>query len=505
MIRTGAVEKKPTSFGRYVVERELGRGAMGVVYLAEDPAIGRKVAIKTIPLEAIGLESDQSTLRLRLLKEARSAGILSHAGIVTVYDVQEQDAMACIIMEFVDGTTLQHRMSAGKLPVTEIIDLLDQTATALDYAHSKNVLHRDIKPANIMVTTSGATKIADFGVAKLTDAGTATKTAVVGTPSYMAPEQVASKPLFAATDQFSFAVLAFEMLAGRKPFEADSVSALLFQIVYQPPAPLRESNPGIPADVEKVLKKALSKEPKDRYASCSEFVKALRAACGVKPPPEPIVAAKERKPLWKPLAGVVAVLAIAAFVSAILILKPVQTSPTSEKGAPQEQIVDTSVPPSDPPKSTPSQPAPTQSSAPSSPTARPDRPPRAAPVSISSIPAEAALFVNEAPCSNPCQAELPYGPHRARAILEGYRIAYRSFEVSGPLEIRIPMEKAVGVLDVRGPNGAVIYVDGAAWKEPAPARIELPAGKYRFRLEINGVKTTERELTVEDGQTLHIN
>jgi len=502
MIRFGAVEKKPLAFGRFIVERELGRGAMGVVYLAEDPAIGRKVAIKTIPLDAIGLSSDQDTLRARLLKEARSAGILSHPGIVTVYDVQEQDSMACIIMEYVDGTTLQQRMIDEKLSLAVIIGWLEQTAAALDFAHSKNVLHRDIKPANIMVNSAGATKIADFGVAKLTDAGTATKTAVVGTPSYMAPEQVASKPLFAATDQFSFAVVAFEMLAGRKPFDAESVSALLFQIVYQEPAPLRQSNPDIPPAAEKVIRKALSKEPKDRYLNCSEFVKALREACAFKPPVEKVVKPKREMP-WKPVAALLAVLAIAAIIYAVLSLSPRQPG-TPSTATPPDVIVDTNtLPPGA--RSLPTQPVPVPSADPKPASGKAAREPSVAMADISATPPETAILVNDVQCPNPCRMELPYGRHRVKAELEGYRVAYRSLDLSGPVELRIQLEKAVGALLVKGPKGATIYINGDAWKDPAPVRIELPVGKYRFRLEIDGVKTAERELTVEDNQTLEIN
>src|ERR1041385_5232438 len=173
--------------GRYKIVRELGRGAMGVVYHAIDPNIGRPVAIKTIQLGAVRNPDEQQRLRERLFREARSAGILSHPGIVTIYDVEQQDDLAYIAMEYVDGPTLDHLLS-GPEPLTgeQMISVLSQTATALDYAHQKGIVHRDIKPANIMIAADGTAKITDFGIAKVTASDQFTMTgSIVGTPHYM--------------------------------------------------------------------------------------------------------------------------------------------------------------------------------------------------------------------------------------------------------------------------------------------------------------------------------
>src|ERR1051325_3079950 len=182
--------------GRYKIVRELGRGAMGVVYHAIDPNIGRPVAIKTIQLGGTRTPEEQERLRERLFREARSAGILSHPGIVTIYDVEQQGDLAYIAMEYVDGPTLDQMLSTGKQhPAEQLFSILNQTAAALDYAHGKGIVHRDIKPANIMIAAEGVAKITDFGIAKVTASEQFTMTgSIVGTPHYMSPEQGQGQP-----------------------------------------------------------------------------------------------------------------------------------------------------------------------------------------------------------------------------------------------------------------------------------------------------------------------
>src|SRR5437899_3133649 len=202
--------------GRYKIVRELGRGAMGVVYHAIDPNIGRPVAIKTIQLGDGRKPEEQERLRERLFREARSAGILSHPGIVTIYDVEQQGDLAYIAMEYVDGPTLDQLLSGGQpTPPEKLFSILGQTAAALDYAHGKGIVHRDIKPANIMIARDGTAKITDFGIAKITASEQFTMTgSIVGTPHYMSPEQVQGLAVDGRSDQFSLAVIAYEMLTG---------------------------------------------------------------------------------------------------------------------------------------------------------------------------------------------------------------------------------------------------------------------------------------------------
>ena len=268
------------NIGRYRIIGELGRGAMGVVYKAQDPAIGRMVAVKSIKLGELTDEAERERMRERLFREAQSAGILSHPGIVTIYDIAEEDGLAYIFMELVNGPPLDKMLKSEQTPDKEtLLSILRQVAAALDYAHKKGIVHRDIKPANIMVHEDGTAKVTDFGVAKIvsqqmTQAGT-----IMGTPSYMSPEQVQGGAISGRADQFSLAVIAYEVLTGEKPFIADSLPTLMFKIVREEPAPPQRLNATLSAEVETVMRRALAKNPADRFVSCVDFVNALAMAC----------------------------------------------------------------------------------------------------------------------------------------------------------------------------------------------------------------------------------
>ena len=267
--------------GRYKIVRELGRGAMGVVYHAIDPNIGRPVAIKTIQLGGNRTAEEQERLRERLFREARSAGILSHPGIVTIYDVEQQGDVAYIAMEFVDGPTLDQVLSEqSAISPERMFSILGQTAVALDFAHGKNIVHRDIKPANIMIAGDGTAKITDFGIAKINAPEQLTRTgSIVGTPHYMSPEQVQGQPVDGRADQFSLAVIAFEMLTGEKPYTGEHLTTVVYKIVAEEPAPPRRLNPSLGSGIEGVLRKGLAKKPEGRYRNCQEFASALEKAC----------------------------------------------------------------------------------------------------------------------------------------------------------------------------------------------------------------------------------
>ncbi len=253
---------------------------MGIVYEALDPAIGRTIAIKSIRLEDLTDTAERERLRERLVREAQSAGILSHPGIVTIYDIAEENGMAYIFMEFVNGPPLEKMLLREQTPDGEtILSIFRQTAAALDYAHKKGIVHRDIKPANIMIHEDGTAKVTDFGVAKIVSQQMTIAGTMMGTPSYMSPEQVQGAAVNGRADQFSLAVIAYEILTGEKPFVAEYLPTLLFKIVREDPLPAQRLNPTLGPKVDTVLRKALAKTPADRYENCVEFINALATAC----------------------------------------------------------------------------------------------------------------------------------------------------------------------------------------------------------------------------------
>ena len=266
--------------GRYQIVGELGRGAMGVVYRALDPAIGRTIAIKSIRLSELTDAAERERLKDRLFREAQSAGILSHPNIVTIYDIQEDQGLTYIFMEFVNGPPLEKLLTPGHAPdKNTLFSVLRQTAAALDYAHKRGIVHRDIKPANIMIHEDGTAKITDFGVAKIVSQQMTQTGMMMGTPSYMSPEQIQGTEVTGKADQFSLAVIAFEMLSGEKPFAADNLATLLYRICREEPASAHRLNDMLDPAVDTVLNTALAKNPADRYDTCADFVNALERAC----------------------------------------------------------------------------------------------------------------------------------------------------------------------------------------------------------------------------------
>lgn len=278
-----------TQVGRYQILEELGRGAMGVVYKALDPAIGRTIAIKAIRLTDLTNADERQRLRERLLQGAQSVGVLSHPSIVIIYDILEQEDFAYIFMEYVPGASLERMLSKGSLPTgSELIDYLRQVAEALDYAHRKGILHRNIKPANIIISDgveSGErlAKVADFGIARFaTQAITQTET-VTGTPNYMSPEQIQGTTVAARSDQFSLGVVAYELLTGTKPFIGEDLAGLFYSICKQDPIPAQEVNSSLSEASGKVLQRALMKDAAERFGSCGEFAGALSIALAESP------------------------------------------------------------------------------------------------------------------------------------------------------------------------------------------------------------------------------
>ena len=262
--------------GRYLIQSELGRGAMGVVYKATDSVLERTVAVKTVnmALEKDGIERYEA----RFYQEARAAGSLNHPNIVTVYDVGKAGNVAYMAMEFIEGVELRTMLGEGKpLPVAQSVSIAAQVAEGLAYAHQHGVVHRDIKPANIMVTPATPVKITDFGIARMRASGELTQTGMMlGSPKYMSPEQVIGKRADHRSDIFSLGVILYEMLVGAAPFNGENVTALMYQIVnFLPPAP-SSVNREVPELLDYIVAKSIAKPLEERYADAAELARDLR-------------------------------------------------------------------------------------------------------------------------------------------------------------------------------------------------------------------------------------
>ncbi len=268
---------------RYRTVARLGAGAFGEVYRAHDSVLGRDVAIKRIRLEAFAEPSQLEEVKQRFLREAQLAARLQHPNIVTTHDIVSSPAMSFIVMELVDGRTLQSLLeSRGRLPLEETARLLGQVAAALDHAHANGVVHRDVKPANVMVERAGQVKVMDFGIAKAEAGGNLTATGLImGTPNYMSPEQARGGKVDARSDLFSLGCVLYECLTGVKPFQADSVTAILVRILTEEPPPVDFETIGLPRAAGDVLRRAMAKDPAGRYSSGGEMIAALAAAGGL--------------------------------------------------------------------------------------------------------------------------------------------------------------------------------------------------------------------------------
>ena len=273
-----AAGSPPAVLGRYKVLKELGRGAMGVVYMGKDPTIQRFVAIKTMRLDEIDDAGKLQEVKSRFFREAESTGRLAHPNIVTIYDAGEERDLGYIAMELLEGTTLKHwSRKPNLLPLDKVVPILATVAEALDYAHQHGVVHRDIKPANIMMTKGQTVKVMDFGIAKMASSSKTQTNIVLGTPTYMSPEQIAGKKVDGRSDIFSLGVVLFELLSGRPPFVADNLSALLFAIAHNPHPSMKVLRPDLPAAIQQVLNQALDKDPALRFRRAAEFAQELRA------------------------------------------------------------------------------------------------------------------------------------------------------------------------------------------------------------------------------------
>ena len=286
--------------GKYQIQAALGKGGMGMVYIGYDPLLDRKVAIKVLAPHLVWEEGFVE----RFLREARAAARIKHPNIVTVYDVGQEQEQFYFVMEYLEGQTLaDHIRQRGPLPPEEVLSILHPLADALDYAHQHGLVHRDIKPANIIVGDGRRVTLTDFGIARAAQETRLTTTGtIMGTPEYMSPEQAWGEEVGNGTDLYSLAVVAYEMLSGQVPFSGTTPHAVLYKQIHEPPPPIRESRPDLPAGVETVLARALDKEPGKRYGTTAAFVGELDSALAGKLPATPeetptLLIAAEEAPL----------------------------------------------------------------------------------------------------------------------------------------------------------------------------------------------------------------
>lgn len=357
------MDKVIARFGRYKVVEEIGRGAMGVVYKARDPKIDRWVALKTIrSSDGLSPTTRQEFLQ-RFYREAQTAGKLSHPAIVTIYDVGEEGEIPFIAMEYVDGRTLEDLLlEKGRLGWQEGILIVCQVAEALTYAHAHGIVHRDIKPANILLTREGRVKVTDFGIAKVAASQLTLDRPFLGTPSYMAPEQILGNPVDGRTDLFALGVVLYQLLTGVKPFSGEDITTICYKIVHEDPRPLITFPLDLPPGLDRFLAKALAKDPEGRFQTAREFAEALREAptltAGLSEEttlacdPEatlvrdlPKVTSPPRRPPWFLLWSLAAAGIGLLILLGLLLLKPSSQKPLGPSRPPSVPVEETVEPP----------------------------------------------------------------------------------------------------------------------------------------------------------------
>lgn len=488
----------PEKIGRYTILSELGRGAMGVVYRAYDPNIGREVALKTIRLDQ---QDPQMVERFR--REAHTAGTLSHPNIVTIFDAGEDNGVFYIAMELLEGQTLHQLIEHGPLPVEQVIPIAEQIGDALDYAHSRRIIHRDIKPANIMVS-QGHVKVMDFGLAKVASSRLTNTGLVTGTPAYMSPEQAKGLELDGRSDIFSLGTILYEMLTGVMPFRGEHLTAVIFKIVAEEPTPPAAVNASLHSGLNRVIIKALAKDPARRYPSCGELLAELKNYAAVKDAAlakEQPVEVQPAKPISEvtvpPIVPATprrkrALLAVASVALLLVgggLYWQLRQSPEPATTVPAEQPVAPPTPASPPAVSLPAAPAGPASPQPAAPP-NPANPVRSQPAPAPRAPTAAPPAPPRRP---PAETTAPQPPRS---------LPPRPAPGSPRLPATPPASGAMGRVVIHTqPEGARILVNGEETRYRSPVNFALPAGKHRITVERAGFESQSQDVVVRQDQT----
>ena len=487
-----AVPPPVKTFGRYEAHVEIGDGAMGRVYRGFDPMVGRFVAIKTVKAEYLTRETRAEYLR-RFRREAQAAGRLAHPNIVSIFDVGED----YFVMEYVEGITLAELLRyRTSLDVLSGLRVLAPVAEALDYAHRCGVVHRDIKPANIMVQPDGRPKLMDFGVARLETSAMTSSGQFFGSPSYMAPEQILGSEVTHEADLFSFAVVAYEALTGKRPYQGDSITTIIYRVVNELPAPPRSINPDLPPHFDEAFRRALAKQPSQRYATGMEFISALAGedleASLADLVPEPIPEAKtptlppqeietqaidleparrrRRIIMWAVPAA--AVIALAVEIGLLVGTAPAHGTSTADPPAAAALVNEEGV--------------------------------------VQTTPPGAGVWIDErmigqSPIS---MGELDAGEYRLRVELAGYAPTDFTFPVTKGAprpSFNFKMTPLNAPLTVTSdPVSALVSVDGTRLGVTPLAEMTLAVGRHEIRVEARGYKPFVQRVTAEAGKPIQL-
>jgi serine/threonine-protein kinase len=445
-------------YGRYEIVREIGKGSMGVVYQAHDPQIDRLVALKILRSDRLTSEDFVH----RFLKEAKAIGRLSHPNIVTVYDVGEDQGTVYIAMEFLDGAPLNKVVEEKKMNEREVADLGIQVAETLDYAHKKGIVHRDIKPSNIIVQTNGQIKITDFGIAHVEDPAASVQTQageILGTPAYMSPEQVVSRPVDGRSDLFSLGIILYELSAGRRPFGGDSLASIFNAITHENPSPPSKVNPALTANVSQVIMKCLRKVPDERFESGMSLAEALRGVLREKESIAVKAPGSERRSSKTAFFALILVALMAVGGGAYYFMTPKAKPPSPGEATRLPPAVEKRVEPS------------------------PIAEEKVKPLPAVTKKIEPAPLTEKKPAASAIPEKTA-----ASAIPEK--------TVALPL---VPEKINVTFLKVEStPDGAQVFVDNA-FKGKTPVRMGLPGGKHEVRLTLPDHHDWEAQVQLREG------